>query len=176
LTSLTTQNRNSSDPPAQPILVYELGDCTFNASHGDLYSKSNEHHLHLQKKVSSVFQCLAHAKGDIVTREEIFNQVWPNQITSDDSLNRCISVLRQNLKNFNQQLTIKTHPKIGFQLIYPQENTRTHSRERRNSSRRKSDLADIGERLKEKKILFKIRTTIWSSFIMVMLLFILFSN
>jgi len=99
--------------------IDDLGDCIFDANHGELRSKKTNQYLHIEKKVSQVFHCLARAKGNIVTRDEIFDQVWPNQIVSDDSLNRCISVLRKRLKNFDHGLTIRTHPKIGFNLNYP---------------------------------------------------------
>lgn len=54
----------------------------------------------------------------MVTREVIFDEVWPNIIVSDDSLNRCISVLRKKLRQFEHQVSIKTHPKVGFHLVY----------------------------------------------------------
>jgi DNA-binding winged helix-turn-helix (wHTH) protein len=101
---------------AESYLLYDLGDCSFHASHGELRSKITDDYIHIEKKVAQVFECLAKAQGEIVTREEIFAHVWPNLIVSDDSLNRCISVLRKKLKLFDHQLTIKTHPKIGFNL------------------------------------------------------------
>jgi len=101
---------------------YDLGECIFNADHGELHSKTTDQFLHIEKKVAQVFQCLAKAEGEIVTREEIFSQVWPNLIVSDDSLNRCISVLRKKLKSFGHGVMIKTHPKIGFNLVYPHTN------------------------------------------------------
>jgi len=120
--------------------TYDLGDCTFNATHGELHKKLTGKHIHIEKKVSQVFQCLAHAQGDIVTREEIFNQVWPNQIISDDSLNRCIFVLRRKFKSFDPKLKIKTHPKVGFHLIYPQRKDDVQPITNEQFSRRNSDI------------------------------------
>ncbi len=105
------------------LSIYDLGDCIFNAAYGELQSKINHQHIHFEPKVSEVLQCLAQAQGDVVTREFIFDHVWPNQIVSDDSLNRCISVLRKSLRSFDHQVKIKTHPKIGFHLEYAIDET-----------------------------------------------------
>ena len=99
--------------------IYDLGDCIFHAEHCELHSKVTDQYIHIEKKVAEVFSCLARAEGEIVTREDIFDYVWPGLIVSDDSLNRCISVLRKNLKDFDHNVSIKTHPKIGFNLESP---------------------------------------------------------
>lgn len=93
------KGRTAIDPEnsqISPNAIYDLGDCVFNATHSELHSKITDEYLHIEKKVAEVFHCLAQANGEIVTREEIFNQVWPNLNVSDDSLNRCISVLKKN--------------------------------------------------------------------------------
>ncbi len=114
-------------PHEQIITVYDLGDCTFNAAHGEIHSKNTDEYLHLEKKVAEVFHCLVKARGEVITRTEIFDSVWPKLIVSDDSLNRCISVLRKKLKQFNHNLSIKTHPKVGFHLVYCDTNIATNS-------------------------------------------------
>lgn len=98
--------------------IYDLGDCIFNANCNEIKSKISPEYIHLEKKVADVLKCLAAANGEVVTREYIFENVWPNVIVSDDSLNRCISVLRKKLREFNHEVEIKTHPKIGFHLAY----------------------------------------------------------
>jgi len=98
--------------------VYDLGDCKFSLLLGELYSKNGEDYIHLEKKVAEVLACLVAAKGKVVTRQTIFDTVWPNQVVSDDSLNRCISVLRRKLREFNHNVSIKTHPKIGFHVEF----------------------------------------------------------
>jgi|GEM_PF-1557709 len=129
------EQKNTSFPEDNDQLreVYDLGDCVFHASHGELHSKVSSKTLHIERKVAQVFQCLAHAQGAIITREEIFDRVWPNIVVSDDSLNRCISVLRKKLKAFGHGLGIKTHPKIGFNLEYPNKSQLSADLEQTNT-------------------------------------------
>jgi DNA-binding winged helix-turn-helix (wHTH) protein len=157
-----------------PNTIYDLGDCTFNATHGELHKKQTGKHIHIEKKVSLVFQCLANAHGDIVTREEIFNQVWPNQIISDDSLNRCIFVLRRKFKSFDPKLKIKTHPKVGFHLIYPQRKDDALPLTNNQFSRRTSDMTPASLtnlNSKDSLIRLKVRlnTKLWSILVIVLL-------
>ncbi|WP_448213651.1 winged helix-turn-helix domain-containing protein [Colwellia sp. MEBiC06753] len=95
---------------------YDFGECMFYADIGELHSKITDKHIHIEKKVSEVFQCLARSPNEVVTRDEIFDQVWPHMTVSDDSLNRCISVLRRIFREFDHGLSITTHPKVGFHL------------------------------------------------------------
>jgi DNA-binding winged helix-turn-helix (wHTH) protein len=52
--------------------------------------------------------------GEVVSRSEIFDKVWKQQIVSDDSLTRCISDLRNQLKLLSQHPLIETIPKKGY--------------------------------------------------------------
>ncbi|MGX5173069.1 winged helix-turn-helix domain-containing protein [Aliikangiella sp. IMCC44653] len=52
--------------------------------------------------------------GEVVTRSEIFDKVWKQQIVSDDSLTRCISDLRNQLKQLSPHPLIETIPKKGY--------------------------------------------------------------
>lgn len=116
---LAEQNASIFSSSEHLNAVYDLGDCIFHAEHGELHSKITHKIVPIEKKVAQVFQCLAQAEGEVVTREAIFSQVWPKVIASDDSLNRCISVLRKTFKKFDHGLAITTHPKVGFNLVYP---------------------------------------------------------
>ena len=110
----------AQDKDSIPTSTFDLGDSIFYAEIGELHSKVTQQNIHIENKVSQVFQCLVKARGEVVTREQIFDTVWPNMTVSDDSLNRCISVLRKILREFDHGLTIKTHPKVGFHLAISQ--------------------------------------------------------
>lgn len=114
---MATDVVSSNSASAPPKSIYDLGDSIFYAEQSTLQSKINHEKYHIEKKVSLVFQCLAEHANKVVTREYLFDTVWPNMLVSDDSLNRCISVLRKVLRNFDHGLSIKTHPKIGFELV-----------------------------------------------------------
>lgn len=62
-----------------------------------------------------VLMVLIEHAGKTVTRQEIFDQVWPNQVVSDDALTRAIADLRSQLKPLSSESSlIKTRPKVGY--------------------------------------------------------------
>lgn len=66
----------------------------------------------------AVFECLASANGASVSRNDLFDTVWPRAEVSDDTLTKCIVELRKafgdSAKNSH---VIETIPKMGFRLI-----------------------------------------------------------
>ncbi|MEM9529288.1 MAG: winged helix-turn-helix domain-containing protein [Pseudomonadota bacterium] len=68
----------------------------------------------------AVLKTLADARGEVVTRETLFDAVWPNAEVSDDALTQCIGELRRafgdQARNSRQ---IETIPKVGFRVIEP---------------------------------------------------------
>ncbi len=64
-----------------------------------------------------VLLVLIQNQGKVVSRVEIFDTVWKNQIVSDDTLTRCISDLRTQFSKHTKQALIKTIPKRGYQWI-----------------------------------------------------------
>jgi len=74
----------------------KVGECSFCKETGELCVQN--HTEHLQPQVAKVFLCLLEHKDEIVTRDELLNAAWHDQIISDESLTRCISVIRKTLK------------------------------------------------------------------------------
>ncbi len=69
----------------------------------------------VNKKV--LLTLLAHA-GEAVSRQQLFDTVWPNQVISDDALTRCVSDLRAQLKSSHPGETlIQTIPKVGYRWL-----------------------------------------------------------
>lgn len=67
-----------------------------------------------------VLQVLLINAGNVVSRADIFESVWENQIVSDDVLTRCISDLRKQLaKYFESEKIIETLPKRGYRWTLP---------------------------------------------------------
>ena len=50
---------------------------------------------HLTPKAMEVLVCLAKRQGEVVGKDEIFQEVWAGAFVSDDSLTRCIGELRR---------------------------------------------------------------------------------
>jgi TolB-like protein/Tfp pilus assembly protein PilF len=65
-----------------------------------------------------VLVCLIEHAGDPVTKEELFQAVWPNTFVSDDVLKRSISDLRQVFEDDSREPRfIETIPKRGYRLV-----------------------------------------------------------
>lgn len=56
--------------------------------------------------------------GDVVSRSELFEEVWARQVVSDDTLTRCISDIRSQLRIISQgKNLIETLPKRGYRWL-----------------------------------------------------------
>ena len=76
--------------------------------------------VHLAPKAMAVLDCLAKASNSVVTRQEIFDTVWPGAAVSDEALTQRIAELRKAFGDSPlQSKIIETIPKIGFRLIPP---------------------------------------------------------
>lgn len=76
--------------------------------------------VHIHPKPMAVLEALAAAGGEVVTREELFEKVWPGTIVTDDALTQCIVELRKAFGDSAQEArVIKTIPKVGFCLVTP---------------------------------------------------------
>lgn len=67
---------------------------------------------------------LAHANGELVTRQQIMQSVWKGRYVTDYALNNLVSSLRKYLATDNNKEYIKTRPKRGYQLTLPVEQIR----------------------------------------------------
>ncbi|AZZ99445.1 winged helix-turn-helix domain-containing protein [Pseudoalteromonas sp. R3] len=79
---------------------------------------------HVEPKVLQVLLLLAQRQREhgeqVVTHQEIMNQVWQGAEVVPNALQRCIAILRKVLGDDAKNPTIiATHPKIGYRLIAP---------------------------------------------------------
>ena len=76
--------------------------------------------VHLAPKSMAVLDLLASASNSVVTRQELFDAVWPGAVVSDESLTQRIADLRKAFGDSAQHpRIIETIPKVGFRLIPP---------------------------------------------------------
>ena len=65
-----------------------------------------------------VLVVLLERQGSVVSRSELFDRVWKNQVVSDDVLTRCISDLRASLSKLSESTkVIETVPKKGYRWL-----------------------------------------------------------
>jgi TolB-like protein/DNA-binding winged helix-turn-helix (wHTH) protein len=95
---------------------YRLGDWLVRPQRGSIEHAGQV--VHLKPKVMAVLNCLAGSGGAVVTRDHIFDKVWPGQVVSDAALTQCVVELRHAFDDSakNPQV-VETIPKVGFRLI-----------------------------------------------------------
>src|SRR5215813_4321402 len=76
--------------------------------------------VRLEPKVMGVLLCLADHPGETLSKEQLFQAVWPNIVVTEDVLKRCIAELR---RGFNDDARnphiIETISKRGYRLVAP---------------------------------------------------------
>ena len=74
--------------------------------------------VRLEPKVMGVLLCLAQRPGETLSKEQLFQAVWPNIIVTDDALKRCIAELRRAFDdNARNPHIIETISKRGYRLL-----------------------------------------------------------
>jgi DNA-binding winged helix-turn-helix (wHTH) protein len=76
--------------------------------------------LPLTRKASQVLQCLVARPGELVTKEALFQAVWPETVVSEGVLANCIAELRQALGDHAKRPRfIATAHRQGYRFIAP---------------------------------------------------------
>ena len=75
---------------------------------------------HVSPKAMEVLLCLVRRQGLVVSKDEIFREVWAETFVSDDALTQCIVELRRAFHdNAREPSIIQTIPKRGYVLLVP---------------------------------------------------------
>ena len=81
-----------------------------------------EETVHLRPKLMDVLVFLASRPGEVVTKEELLEAIWPQLFVEESALTRVIADLRQALgDDAHRPAIIETIPKRGYRLIAPVE-------------------------------------------------------
>jgi DNA-binding winged helix-turn-helix (wHTH) protein len=72
----------------------------------------------LSPKEFALLEMLVKRRGEIVSHQEMWSQVWPEQDVSCESITRCIYVLRRTLGG-EQQAYINTVARRGYRMSVP---------------------------------------------------------
>jgi len=98
---------------------YRSGDLLVNADTGQVRNLEDGC-VRLGPVKMKVLIALLQRPGEVVTRGEIFDAVWGNQVISEDALTRCVSDIRADLKKLSERDDlIETLPKRGYRWIAP---------------------------------------------------------
>jgi TolB-like protein/DNA-binding winged helix-turn-helix (wHTH) protein/Flp pilus assembly protein TadD len=75
---------------------------------------------HLEPKVMQVLLCLAKARGEVVSKQQLIEGVWKETFVTDDVLTRSISELRDAFGDeARESRIVQTIPKQGYRLLLP---------------------------------------------------------
>jgi DNA-binding winged helix-turn-helix (wHTH) protein len=75
-----------------------------------------------EPRVFGVLIALAKRDGDLVTRDELVDELWDGRPTSDEPINRCLSQLRRHLGDKSRpHQYVETLTRRGYRLMQPVE-------------------------------------------------------
>jgi eukaryotic-like serine/threonine-protein kinase len=102
-------------PPSQPSTrIWRAGDIEFDESRRQL--KVGGIPIELEARPRELFLLLLSHAGEVVTKEEILETVWPGRIVTDASLTKCVARLRQVLGDLDHALIVTAHG-YGYRLV-----------------------------------------------------------
>jgi formylglycine-generating enzyme required for sulfatase activity len=97
---------------AAPRVLY-FDKFSLDLARGSL--RAGDQDIELRPKAFEVLKYLATNAGHLVTKQELYDAVWPNVTVSDDSIAQCIRELRGKLADDDHSL-IKTVSRRGYLL------------------------------------------------------------
>lgn len=73
----------------------------------------------LEAKQLALLKLLAQANGNIVSQEQLLDNVWAGTVVTQNTVQQIIAQLRRLFEDDGKsQLAIKTHPKLGYSLLF----------------------------------------------------------
>lgn len=109
-------NSSAHDEHAARARMWRFGDC-------ELDELSRELRLHgalveLESKPLELLIQLVERAGEVVTKEELLELVWPGTMVVDGSLATAVSKLRKAMGDEDQRIVL-TVPRVGYRLAVP---------------------------------------------------------
>ena len=100
----------------RPSGPFRMGDWSVDPSSGTVTCGQAEGRL--EPKVMEVLLQLAGRPGEVLSKNELIDAVWPDSIVGEAALSRCISELRRALgDDAREPRYIETLPKRGYRLL-----------------------------------------------------------
>jgi len=80
--------------------------------------RTADREIALRRKSFEVLRYLVENPDRVVTKEELFQAIWPNVVVTDESLAHCVSEVRQAIGD-SKQTIIATVPRRGYRFAAP---------------------------------------------------------
>jgi len=101
---------------------FDIGDWEVLPLRGVL--RRGEDEVRPEPKVFEVLIALAKREGNLVTKDELIEEVWEGKAFSDEPIQRCIALLRGHFGDVKPFSYIETLPRRGYRLM---QNVRLHT-------------------------------------------------
>ncbi|WP_405235083.1 winged helix-turn-helix domain-containing tetratricopeptide repeat protein [Lentisalinibacter orientalis] len=111
-------NGSGGDGP----ILHEFGRWRFDAGTGDLFDGATI--TRLEPQVARLLDYFLIHQNTLISRDELMTAVWDNRIVSDHAVNRCISILRNQLSPDERNAYIETVVRRGFISHFPPSSDR----------------------------------------------------
>lgn len=94
-----------------------IGGWTVFPVSGVLANKKGDE-IYLEPRLAKLLYLLSKNANQVVRRDQLIDEIWPDTFVNEESLTKAISDLRKLLKSyFDNPPPIKTIPKRGYKLI-----------------------------------------------------------
>ncbi|WP_049444444.1 winged helix-turn-helix domain-containing protein [Stenotrophomonas maltophilia] len=112
---------NSSEIQPPDADRIQVGECVVTLSSREVEVAGARRPRRLTPKALGVLRVLLRQPGRVVTREELFAEVWPDTLPTNDVLTQAVTQLRKAFANDedNGQAYIETIAKSGYRLLVP---------------------------------------------------------
>lgn len=115
-----------SDQPTHNI--YTIGPWTFETPGNELIH-ADGHTLKLEEKIANLLETLCKQRGDIISKDQLIEQVWQGRELSEQTIPVAISKLRKALgDDINSPTMLATIPRQGYQLLRKNSSTQSGQR------------------------------------------------
>lgn len=114
-------NLAAPEPTLPPWL--RIGECVVHLASREVHAPGARRAFRLTPKAMAVLQVLAAQPGQVVTREHLLAEVWPDTLPSNDVVTQAITQLRKALGGRGEAPGggIETIAKSGYRLLAPVE-------------------------------------------------------
>ena len=100
--------------------IYTFGECRFSPKLAEI--TRNDEVTSLSGKAASLLTLLLEKNGDFVSKEEIFERIWPDTFVEDGVLTQNIYTLRKAIgSDTNGRPIIENEPRLGYRISVPIE-------------------------------------------------------
>ena len=107
--------------------MYRIAHVVFDEDACEIITNGDAHHV--QPQACSVLSSLVRHQGEVVSRHTLAAEACLGRRTSEESVTRCISILRRHLDAGGDRDAIETIPKLGYRLRVPVTETALCSEE-----------------------------------------------